>query len=1036
MSDFDLIQSGTHKRKSRSGERLEEVFRLHGEQSSPAVKKAEQKPTLLQNYQYLCVAVLAIGISSILILTTVCLIGKRMHHDEVKLNTVHKCPQNKAEWKDREREFKCPEINKAHVYHCVLDSKGTKLLEVCAPVVNIQGGRCTAFDISRHTIQESSISCSDTCPNEYKSSDAYLYQSCYEQVYETEHRNTKFSLINHHYGLRSLGTVNMILVGLLLLLLIIIILQKIMSFYCKMDDNKDEIKASENKAKDDSQSLKDAFDILLLKIKDDVSTLTFGKELLAAAHFDEFLSKVQFISTSGDLLFDIPHNTESVEPGAIFVFNVEVLFEDNKLVVKEMDNCHGTTFFDPELTNTTRVIWIESTSLHTIDAKLEVYKDYENYLTSTEILLHHKFEDSNEIYKRSALQRLNFLSNVVIAIKDVVSSDYLLTVLHNVTEQEFSLEKLKAICNKINLKDVYESLSYSLEMQSLETLLNPFLREVAKSYETKLLEDISTYTEHEFETNLKKTFADVKLHTSADAFQELVNDVNDVISQFLLDSVLSVKEDHPFVYSQRDHLNAKVWRDQVAIFLHEIVYTKKTAIITEIFKRINGVCNEAQDGMRRISTLIDDFISQIAISDQQTMRSEWKMRKAIVDALPSNLTFVAGRKNNISVVKVYLKDDNINVKADIEKRANAIGIKPEFVNVTKRMDKSERLKNTTKAKKVPPSMDKNTRKHLGNIINNTGEKLMALYSNITWISIGNMPKGPNIGKPCIVLHCLDKMIVPFGEKHLPVSWEGYPVDIRESFVMLACSDGCRSLENGCSIGIPSVKVAGSVGIFVKRRFSELQVHGFLTAAHVALEKHRDLNNRNSFFSAHALNSKIHEITHPSIIDGRTITRIGRVKEAFYGQFTSKSNRIGIDAAFVETYEDTKESTEFHCATEDDLTFDGETVVTKTGRTTGTSFGVLCYDTCVFRTNDPEVRGKYYSFPNCYGIIDQDDNHPFFERGDSGSGVYLSQQNKKTNKVLGIGIGIASDTDGSDVTFVCNIIEIVRAFNIVIPTEKH
>lgn len=63
----------------------------------------------------------------------------RMHHDEVKLYTVHICPQNKAEWKDREREFKCPETNKRDVYHCVLDSKGTKLLEVCAPVVNIQG---------------------------------------------------------------------------------------------------------------------------------------------------------------------------------------------------------------------------------------------------------------------------------------------------------------------------------------------------------------------------------------------------------------------------------------------------------------------------------------------------------------------------------------------------------------------------------------------------------------------------------------------------------------------------------------------------------------------------------------------------------------------------------------------------------------------------------------------------------------------------------------------------------------------------------
>ena len=52
---------------------------------------------------------------------------------------THKCPQNKAEWKDREREFKCPEINKTHVYHCVLNSEKTELVEVCAPVVNIQG---------------------------------------------------------------------------------------------------------------------------------------------------------------------------------------------------------------------------------------------------------------------------------------------------------------------------------------------------------------------------------------------------------------------------------------------------------------------------------------------------------------------------------------------------------------------------------------------------------------------------------------------------------------------------------------------------------------------------------------------------------------------------------------------------------------------------------------------------------------------------------------------------------------------------------
>ena len=267
------------------------------------------------------------------------------------------------------------------------------------------------------------------------------------------------------------------------------------------------------------------------------------------------------------------------------------------------------------------MIWIESTSLHAIEAKLEVYKKYEKYFTSQDILLYHKFEDPNEICKRSALQRLNFLSKVVIAIKDGVSSDYLPKVLQNVTEQELSLENLKAVCNKVYLKECIDSLPSSLKIEILGTLLNPFLREFAKSYEMKLLQEISTYTEKKIETDFKKIFPDLKLHSFADAYQEMGNDVNDVVSQFLLDSVLSVKEDNPFVYSQKGNLNTKVWRDQVAVFLHEIVYPKKTVLITKIFERINGVFNEAQNGLRRISTLIDDFRSQIPISDQQTRKT-------------------------------------------------------------------------------------------------------------------------------------------------------------------------------------------------------------------------------------------------------------------------------------------------------------------------------------------------------------------------------------------------------------------------------
>lgn len=286
---------------------------------------------------------------------------------------------------------------------------------------------------------------------------------------------------------------------------------------------------------------------------------------------------------------------------------------------------------------------------------------------------------------------------------------------------------------------------------------------------------------------------------------------------------------------------------------------------------------------------------------------EWKKRKpfpnskTIMNNFPSILTYIAGRKNGFSVVKVFTKKDDKNTEAYIRKEASSFGIIAEFVNVNQKVDKSGPPKKTNTTETIPPSMDISTRKRISKIINTTGEKLMALYSNINWIAVGNMPKGNHNGKPCIVLHCMDKVLVPFGEKQLPLNWEGYPVDIRESFVMLACSDGCTSLETGCSIGIPDKECAGSVGIFAKmRRSHEEPVSGFLTAAHVALEKHTELSDGNSRFSTHTLNCSVHEITHPSLLESTQPRKIGKVKEAFYGQF----NSTGIDAAFIETYQNT------------------------------------------------------------------------------------------------------------------------------------
>lgn len=135
------------------------------------------------------------------------------------------------------------------------------------------------------------------------------------------------------------------------------------------------------------------------------------------------------------------------------------------------------------------------------------------------------------------------------------------------------------------------------------------------------------------------------------------------------------------------------------------------------------------------------------------------------------------------------------------------------------------------------------------IIQEQGDAIYSKYSNVVGIGISPERSVGDLiqNEPCIVLYCLDKNIIPFGETQLPESIAGWPCDIREDFVMFGtCPFPCPSSsqnvpEPGCRIGIPSVESAGSVGFLVE---SNYQVNtlgsGFLTASHVAIERFEDI----------------------------------------------------------------------------------------------------------------------------------------------------------------------------------------------------
>ena len=99
--------------------------------------------------------------------------------------------------------------------------------------------------------------------------------------------------------------------------------------------------------------------------------------------------------------------------------------------------------------NNVRVIWIQSKSVCVIEAKLEVYKHYEESLSVSTIFIHHALEDHDEIFKRVWNQKLGCLYKEVLAAHHYIPFDLLETILINAGDEILSMESIKNICFEV-----------------------------------------------------------------------------------------------------------------------------------------------------------------------------------------------------------------------------------------------------------------------------------------------------------------------------------------------------------------------------------------------------------------------------------------------------------------------------------------------------------------------------------------------------------------------------------------------------------
>lgn len=277
---------------------------------------------------------------------------------------------------------------------------------------------------------------------------------------------------------------------------------------------------------------------------------------------------------------------------------------------------------------------------------------------------------------------------------------------------------------------------------------------------------------------------------------------------------------------------------------------------------------------------------------------------------PSIIKYIAGHRGegHKDVVKVFVFNDFETTKTEFAKfEESNKGPKNydfEFVNLNVRSTQQNEEEKILEGNALAFEYSDNIQ--LTQMIEKQEDKLYARHSNLIGIEIGNVSKVHNLEQeqPGIIFYCLDKSLIPFGEKPLPNSIEGWPCDVREDFFMFGqCAKPCRRIdpnltELGCSIGIESDPVAGSAGFFYESKTRDNPFEsGFLTAAHVAVKQTDILYSSKKQLSQHELGRENHIIVHPSLIDGNDDNNaVGHVVEAFYGNYGNPLR--GLDVAVV------------------------------------------------------------------------------------------------------------------------------------------
>ena len=275
-----------------------------------------------------------------------------------------------------------------------------------------------------------------------------------------------------------------------------------------------------------------------------------------------------------------------------------------------------------------------------IEAKLQVFREYETIARFEDIFLHHDFEDPDEICNHSKGHQLRYISKYILAIKDNVPENSLKTFLQKATEEELSLRNITEICCQVDLYDddfhigtaespSYRCFSYFKVLRLRNALIEGTVNKILKSLEIDLQKEILNLIELKSKQNINTTFPGLEIRCLIETHPDIEICIKDLVQLILhqlimispmIDNLFSLFRVTIATFVWTVDVNSRQWRSELAIEIHECLSKRNRLIVDQFLPTFREMCNQTRNNLWTISNSIDEYINKLELVDQKACK--------------------------------------------------------------------------------------------------------------------------------------------------------------------------------------------------------------------------------------------------------------------------------------------------------------------------------------------------------------------------------------------------------------------------------